>query len=99
MKIAGIDVGSTTVKAVLVADDEVLWRDYRRHGTRQAETVLDFLERMEAQCGLRPGRDRVLCTGSGAGLIAPLLGGKLIQEVVSVAAAVEKLHPDVRFVS
>ena len=99
MKIAGIDVGSTTVKAVLVADDEIVWRDYRRHGTRQAEAVLDFLDRMEAQCGLRPGRDRVLCTGSGAGLIAPLLGGKLIQEVVAVAAAVEKLHPDVRFVS
>jgi activator of 2-hydroxyglutaryl-CoA dehydratase len=67
VKIAGIDVGSTTVKAVLVADDEIVWRDYRRHGTRQAEAVLDFLDRMEAQCGLRPGRDRVLCTGSGAG--------------------------------
>jgi predicted CoA-substrate-specific enzyme activase len=99
MKIAGIDVGSTTVKAVLVADGEMLWQDYRRHDTRHAETVLDFLNRMETQCAFRPGHDRILCTGSGAGFIAPLLGAKLIQEVVSVAAAVEKLHPDVRFVS
>ena len=37
----GIDVGSTTVKSVLVdADnDEVLWQDYQRHDTRQAEKV------------------------------------------------------------
>jgi len=27
------------------------------------------------------------------------VGGKLIQEVVAVAACVERLHPDVRFVS
>jgi predicted CoA-substrate-specific enzyme activase len=41
----------------------------------------------------------VFLTGSGSGGIAPLLGGKVVQEVVAVAAAVEKLHPDVRFVS
>src|SRR5205823_11443500 len=44
-------------------------------------------------------RDRVFFTGSGAGFLAPLVGGKLIQEVVAVAACVERLHPDVRFVS
>ena len=32
--------------------------------------------RMEDECGLRPGRDRIFFTGSGAGLIAPLVGGK-----------------------
>jgi predicted CoA-substrate-specific enzyme activase len=99
VKIAGIDVGSTTVKAVLVEDGEVLWRDYRRHHTRQAEEVAEFLGRMEAEGDLRAGRDCVVFTGSGAGLIAPLVGGKLVQEVVAVAAAVEKLHPDVHFVS
>src|SRR5689334_15237449 len=99
MKIAGIDIGSTTVKAVLMAEGEILWQDYRRHETRQAEVVLDFLARMEAHFAFRPQRDRIVCTGSGAGFITPLLGAKLIQEVVAVAAAVEKLHPDVRFVS
>ena len=99
MKIAGIDVGSTTVKAVLVEDGDVLWQDYRRHGTRQAEMVLEFLGRMEVECDFRPGRDCVFFTGSGAGFIAPLVGGKVVQEVVAVAAAVEALHPDVSFVS
>src|SRR5256885_12275844 len=54
---------------------------------------------MDAEAGLTPGRDRVFFTGSGAGFLAPLVGGKLIQEVVAVAACVERLHPDVRFVS
>jgi predicted CoA-substrate-specific enzyme activase len=99
MKLVGVDVGSTTVKAVVVEDGGVLWQDYQRHNTKQAEMVLQFVTRMEAECSLTPGRDRILFTGSGAGFIAPLLGGKLIQEVVAVAASVERLHPAVRFVS
>ncbi|HSH07560.1 MAG TPA: BadF/BadG/BcrA/BcrD ATPase family protein [Burkholderiales bacterium] len=95
----GLDIGSTTVKAVVTRDGHTLWQDYQRHNTKQAEMVLEFLGRMEAECGLAPERDRLFLTGSGAGLIAPLVGGKFIQEVVAVAAAVEKLHPEVHFVS
>jgi predicted CoA-substrate-specific enzyme activase len=99
MLTVGLDVGSTTVKALAFKDGVVCWQHYGRHHTKQAEMVLDLLTRMEAECGLAPGRDRVFLTGSGAGLIAPLLGAKLIQEVVAVSAAVEKLHPEVNFVS
>ncbi|MFU8817480.1 MAG: BadF/BadG/BcrA/BcrD ATPase family protein, partial [Pseudomonadales bacterium] len=95
----GLDVGSTTVKAIVMRDGQSVWRDYKRHGTRQAEMALEFLIRMEAECGLDPGVDRIYLTGSGAGGLAPLVGGKCVQEVVAVAAAVEKLHPEVRFVS
>src|SRR6059036_1473980 len=98
MRLAGVDVGSTTVKAVLVEDGKTLWQDYQRHNTRQAEKVLEFLGRMETEAGFTPG-DRVFFTGSGAGFLAPLAGGKLVQEVVAVAACVERQHPDVRFVS
>ena len=44
----GLDVGSTTVKAVVVnpVDDQILWRDYQRHDTKQPEKVLEFLKRM-----------------------------------------------------
>ena len=98
MKLAGVDVGSTTVKAVLVEDGKTLWQDYQRHNTRQGEKVLEFLGRMETEARFAPG-DRVFFTGSGAGGLAPLVGGKLVQEVVAVAACVERLHPDVRFVS
>ncbi len=99
MKFSGVDVGSTTVKAVVIEDGKVRWQDYQRHNTRQAEKVLEFLARMETEAGLTAGADRVFFTGSGAGFIAPQVGAKLIQEVVAVAACVERQHPDVRFVS
>ena len=99
MLTVGLDVGSTTIKAVAMRDGAPVWQDYQRHNTKQAEMVLEFLGRMQADCGLSPERDRLFLTGSGAGLIAPLIGGKFIQEVVAVSAAVEKLHPEVHFVS
>jgi len=99
MLIVGLDVGSTTVKATVMDGSMVRWQHYARHNTKQAEMVLEFLARMEAECGLTRGRDRIFITGSGAGLLAPLIGAKPVQEVVAVSAAVEKLHPDVNFVS
>lgn len=99
-KICGLDVGSTTCKySIAQASGELLGQAYERHNTKQAEKVLDFLTRMEKEHGFTPEVDRVFFTGSGAGLIAPLVGGKVVQEVVAVAAAVEKVHPNVRFVS
>ena len=99
MLIVGLDVGSTTVKASVSEGGAIRWQDYKRHNTKQAEMVLEFLGRIETECGLTAGRDRIFLTGSGAGLIGPLLGGKMVQEVVAVSAAVEKLHPEVNFVS
>jgi predicted CoA-substrate-specific enzyme activase len=92
----GLDVGSTTVKAVVTdADtDEILWRDYQRHDTKQPEKVLEFLKRMHEEAGLAPGAARIFVTGSGGGNIAGYVGGKFVQEVNAVALAVEKLYPD-----
>src|SRR5258706_2269198 len=98
MLTVGLDIGSTTVKAVVDGGAQ-RWQDYKRHNTKQAEVVLEFLKRIEAECGFAAGRDRVFVTGSGAGFIGPLLGAKFVQEVVAVSAAVEKLHPSVHFVS
>jgi len=97
--LCGIDVGSTTCKYVLWSGDQVLAQAYERHNTRQAEKVLEFLTVLERDHGLTPLRDRVFFTGSGAGEIAPHVGGRMVQEVVAVAAAVETCYPDVRFVS
>src|SRR5271169_6281537 len=42
----GMDVGSTTVKAVVLdpVSKEILWSDYQRHHTKQPEYVLSMLE-------------------------------------------------------
>jgi predicted CoA-substrate-specific enzyme activase len=93
----GLDVGSTTVKAIVVdaATDKTIWQDYQRHETRQPEKVLEFLRRMEAETGIAAGNTRIFITGSGGGTIAEMVGAKFVQEVHAVSLAVEKLHPEV----
>src|ERR1700683_5390800 len=95
--LVGLDVGSTTVKAIVVdaATDTTIWQDYQRHETRQPEKVLDFLRRMEAATGICPENTRIFITGSGGGTIAEMVGAKFVQEVHAVSLAVEKLHPEV----
>ncbi len=98
--LVGFDVGSTSVKAVVVeADtDAIVWQDYRRHETHQPENVLEFLRRMESEVGLSEDNCRIIFSGSGGGPLAPLVGGRFVQEVLAVSLAVEKLHPEARSV-
>jgi len=95
--LVGLDVGSTTVKAVVVeaATDQVLWQDYQRHETKQPEKTLEFLKRMESEVGISTQNTRMFMTGSGGGSIAEQIGAKFVQEVTAVSLAVEKLHPEV----
>ncbi len=94
----GIDVGSTTVKAVVVDPQtkQILWADYQRHQTKQPEFVQSFLERIEA-CfpNVAKPEIRMFMTGSGAGPICEHIGAKFVQEVNAVTLAVETNHPDV----
>ena len=97
--LVGIDVGSTTVKAVVVSPGgEIVWKDYQRHETRQPETLLDFLRRMEREAGISSAHTSVFMTGSGGTALAPLIGAKFVQEVVAVSMAVETRHPEVNSV-
>lgn len=98
--LVGLDVGSTTVKGLVVdlQTDQIVWREYQRHETRQPEKLLEFLERMESEVGLAPGNARVFITGSGGNSLASMIGAKFVQEVNAVALAVEKLHPEVNSV-
>ncbi|WP_437275967.1 BadF/BadG/BcrA/BcrD ATPase family protein [Sorangium sp. So ce375] len=96
--VVGIDVGSTTVKAVVLDPQtlEILWSDYQRHQTKQPEKVLELLETIEASFPASPRESwRVFMTGSGAAPLCAGLGAKFVQEVNAVTLAVENLHPDV----
>jgi predicted CoA-substrate-specific enzyme activase len=93
----GMDVGSTTVKAVVVdaVTDRILWRDYQRHDTKQPEKVLEFLKRMEQDVdGFGAANARMFITGSGGNGLTRFLGAKFVQEVNAVSLAVEKLYPE-----
>lgn len=93
----GLDVGSTTVKAVCVhpASREILWRDYQRHETRQVEKSLELLRAAVKHCAGALEGSRLFVTGSGAKPLVEPLGGFFVQEVNAVTVAVEALHDDV----
>jgi activator of 2-hydroxyglutaryl-CoA dehydratase/predicted nucleotide-binding protein (sugar kinase/HSP70/actin superfamily) len=96
--IIGADVGSTTVKTVVVepGTQRILWSAYQRHETRQAATLVAQLTQVEERFpGVAAERIRIFLTGSGAGGLADVLGAKFIQEVNAVTLAVEVQHPDV----
>src|SRR5512135_848218 len=92
----GIDVGSTTIKAIVVEahSDEILWQDYRRHDTRQAEMLLEFLTRMENELGVSEDNSRVFMTGSGGSYLGDLIGAKYVQEVLAVSLMAERHCPE-----
>ncbi|MGE5243052.1 MAG: BadF/BadG/BcrA/BcrD ATPase family protein [Betaproteobacteria bacterium] len=98
--LVGIDIGSTTIKAVAIVPDRagIVWEAYERHEARQPEKLLVFLRRLEVEAGIAPSNARVFVTGSGGSSLAPLIGGAFVQEVVAVSLAVEALHPDVQSV-
>ena len=94
----GLDVGSTTVKATVVDANsrDILWHDYLRHHTKQADCVLSFLKRIRSEFPQQATHQfKVFITGSGAGPIAEHIGAKFVQEVNAVNMAVEEMHPDV----
>ncbi len=92
----GVDVGSTTVKAVVLdtGTDEILWQDYKRHDTHQADMLIEFLNRMELEAGIAADNCRIFMTGSGGIALADLIGAKYVQEVLADSIMVERLHPE-----
>lgn len=89
---AGIDIGSTTVKLVVLDErGEKLYGEYRRHQAHTQQTLAALLR--EARERLGPCRLRAGVTGSGAISLSKALALPFIQEVVAVADAIEAGYP------
>ncbi|QWW19406.1 2-hydroxyacyl-CoA dehydratase [Schaalia sp. 19OD2882] len=91
----GIDVGSTTVKAVLM--DPLSWTlvhgDYRRHN---ADVRAELTRLLEDVGRAHPGTRIVAAiTGSGGLTTAKAIGVPFVQEVIAGTEATRRLHPDV----
>ena len=92
----GLDIGSTTTKVAVLDPDtgELLFWNYRRHGARQAQSVIDILSLVAEN--FPASTIRVAVCGSGARGIADALDVPYIQEVVANAVAIQTLYPQVR---
>ena len=88
----GIDIGSTTVKVVILnKENEVLFREYRRHFANIQETVADLLEESREKLG--EYNVRTCITGSGGLALADKMGVEFTQEVAAVADAISLKAP------
>ena len=89
---AGIDIGSTTVKLVVLDDDnQILFGDYRRHHAHTQETLNSLLKSVRKElgdCALQ-----VKITGSGSINLGKALDIEFVQEVVAVATALKEVAP------
>ena len=89
---AGIDIGSTTVKLVVLDQDgTIAYGDYRRHHAHTQGTLKSLL--VEAKQKLGPCELQVKITGSGAINLAKALNLEFVQEVVAVATALQHEAP------
>ena len=83
----GIDVGSTTTKAVVLepGTGRLLYADYQRHHADQVKSVSDALWKLYGR--FPDARFRLAMTGSGAKRLADALELPYVQEVVANSIA------------
>ncbi|MBQ4061843.1 MAG: 2-hydroxyacyl-CoA dehydratase [Christensenellaceae bacterium] len=89
---AGIDIGSTTVKLVIIDEnDKIVYAEYLRHCAQTQQTLSKLIS--DAVKKLGDCMLKVSITGSGAINLAKAMDIDFIQEVVAVASAIKKNHP------
>ena len=88
----GIDIGSTTVKLVLLNEKkELVFGRYMRHGARTQEALATLLREAKTEVGDCLLLPRI--TGSGSINLGMALGIPFVQEVVAVASALQFVAP------
>ena len=89
----GIDIGSTTVKVVVLSEqNKLLFRSYERHFSKTRERALETLSSIR---GMLAGQDiKTTITGSAGLGVADAAGIDFVQEVYATAAAVNTYIPD-----
>ena len=89
----GIDIGSTTVKVVVLDEqNKLLFRSYERHFSKVREKACEILNSIAPRFS---GQDiRLVITGSAGLGVAKASGIDFVQEVYATAAAVNEYIPD-----
>ncbi|MDD4531912.1 MAG: acyl-CoA dehydratase activase [Bacilli bacterium] len=89
----GIDVGSTTVKTVVIADGELLFSKYERHMSQVRKVTLNQLKMIHEKFG--DVKFKVCITGSGGLGLAEKSKIPFVQEVQGAFLAVKKYYSDI----
>ncbi len=94
---AGLDIGSTTAKLVLVnAADQLIFSRYQRHYARIMDTVSCFFSQVVSELG--DCRVHLCLTGSAGMGMSQEMDLPFVQEVIATHEVVRHRHPEVRTV-
>ena len=89
----GIDIGSTTVKVVVLDEqNKLLFRSYERHYSKTRERACETLHSIQEM--LQGKQVKLVITGSAGLGVANASGIDFVQEVYATAAAVNTYIPD-----
>lgn len=89
----GIDIGSTTVKVVVMDEDgQIKFKRYERHYSKVREKTIEVLNELDDT--LKACAYHVAITGSAGFGVAKICGIDFVQEVFATAGAVEHFAPD-----
>ena len=89
----GIDIGSTTVKVVVLDENNaLLFRSYERHFSKTRERTVETLYAIRDM--LTGQTVHMVITGSAGLGVSKASGIDFVQEVYATAAAVQEYHPD-----
>ncbi len=90
----GLDIGSTTVKVVILDDkDRMVYACYRRHYARVKTTISNLIRDAFKRVGNRPLT--VMVTGSAGISLARWLELGFLQEVIACHQAIERFIPGI----
>lgn len=88
----GIDIGSTTAKAVLLKNGIVIYEKYTRHFSKVREKCCELIEEI---CALTNGGTVAVAISGSAGLgLAESAGISFIQEVFATGEVIKHVEPD-----
>ncbi|HHX37682.1 MAG TPA: 2-hydroxyacyl-CoA dehydratase [Clostridiaceae bacterium] len=87
----GLDIGSTTLKVVVLDGEEIVFSSYQRHNSDIRRVLLDSFselkERFDEQLF------KISVTGSGGVAVAEYLNVPFTQEVIAETEVIEHYHP------
>ena len=93
----GLDVGSTTMKCVVLDQNQhILYKDYRRHRSNIKEVAMQFVKEIQECLESCDDKDVHLAVTGSAGIgLSETYNIPFIQEVVASQIAVTDLHDDI----
>jgi predicted CoA-substrate-specific enzyme activase len=88
----GLDIGSTTIKIVILDNDQVVYKIYRRHNSDIKRELRGCFDEIPEKFRLEDIPIKV--TGSGGLSVAQWLNLEFVQEVIAETYAVDQLFPE-----